>query len=563
MSQKHFIKRIIEEDNKTGKYGKRVHTRFPPEPNGYLHIGHAKAVCLNFNLAKEYNGICNLRFDDTNPTKEENKYVEAIKRDIKWLGYDWEDRLYFASDYFEKMYQYAVQLVKEGKAYVDDLDETEIREYRGTVKTPGKNSPYRNRSIEENLNLLEKMKNGEFEEGHCVLRAKIDMAHPNMLMRDPLIYRIRHKKHHRTGDKWHIYPMYDYAHCLEDSIERITHSLCTLEFENNRALYDWFLEAIGTYRPQQIEFARLNLSHTIMSKRKLEKLVSNNFVDGWDDPRLPTLAGLKRRGYTPEAIKSFIDSVGVAKADNLIEMSLLEYHIRQNLNKTSSRVMGVLKPLKVVITNYPENKTEILEMINNPEDKAAGTREVPFSRELYIERSDFMKNPPKKFWRLGPGREVRLRWAYFIKCEDFVIDKETGEVKEIHCTYDPETKGGSAPDGRKVKATLHWVSAKHALDAEVRLYEHLLEISSLSEVEKGKDFTDYLNSESLQILNNCKVEPGLKNVEPLERFQFERVGYFCVDKDSTRDKLIFNRTVTMRDQWKKILKKQRNNKKYK
>ncbi len=556
-----FITDIIDKDNLTGKYNNRVHTRFPPEPNGYLHIGHAKSICLNFEIAKKYGGLCNLRFDDTNPTTEDTEYVESIQEDIKWLGYDWEDRLYYASDYFEKFYDYAVQLIKKGKAYVCHLSEEEIREYRGTVKQPGKESPYRNRSVEENLMLFEKMKNGEFKDGECTLRAKIDMAASNMKMRDPLIYRIRHKKHHRTGDKWCIYPMYDFAHCLEDSIEGITHSLCTLEFENNRPLYDWFLDELEVYHPQQIEFARLNLSYTVMSKRKLLELVEKGYVKGWDDPRMPTLSGMRRRGYTPKSIRDFIDKVGISKADNLVDIALLEHSVREDLNKKANRVMAVLNPIKVIITNYPEDKTELLTAINNPEDESQGTREVPFSRELFIERTDFMENPPKKFYRLSPGREVRLRYAYFIKCEKVIKDENTGEIKEILCTYDPATKGGSSPDGRKVKATLHWVSAKHAINATVNLYEHLFEIEDLGKIEKGKTYLDYLNPNSLKVLKECKMEPSLKNVKPMQQFQFERIGYFVVDPDSKENELVFNRTVTLKDEWARILKRKNANKK--
>ena len=548
-----FIRNIIDEDLKTNKYDGRVHTRFPPEPNGYLHIGHAKSICLNFGIAKKYNGLCNLRFDDTNPIKEDPEFVQSIQNDIKWLGFDWEDRLYHASDYFDQMYEYAIQLVKEGKAYVCSLSEKEIREYRGTVKEPGKESPYRNRSIEENLDLLERMKNGEFEDGAHTLRAKIDMAASNMLMRDPLIYRIRRKKHHRTDDKWNIYPMYDFAHCLEDSIERITHSLCSIEFENNRPLYDWFLDALDVYHPQQIEFARLNLNYTVMSKRKLLELVNEGFVSGWDDPRLPTICGLRRRGYTPKAIRTFCDRIGLAKRQSLVDMALLEHTIRENLNKSAPRVMAVLNPLKVIIDNYLEDLIEEMDAINNPEDASAGMRKVPFSKIIYIEKNDFMEDAPKKFYRLTPGREVRLRYAYFIKCE-YAVKDENGNLTELHCTYDPETKGGSAPDGRKVKATLHWVSAKHAINAEVRLYSHLLSVPDPG--LENKDFKECLNPDSLEILKDCKLEPGLANSKPGERFQFERQGYFCVDsKDSKPDKLVFNRTVTLRDEWARLQKR--------
>ena len=548
-----FIRNIIDEDLKTNKYEGRVHTRFPPEPNGYLHIGHAKSICLNFGIARDYNGLCNLRFDDTNPIKEDPEFVQSIQNDIKWLGFDWEDRLYHASDYFDQMYEYAIQLIKEGKAYVCSLSEKEIREYRGTVKQPGKESPYRIRSIEENLDLLERMKNGEFEDGTHTLRAKIDMDASNMLMRDPLIYRIRRKKHHRTGDKWNIYPMYDFAHCLEDSIERITHSLCSIEFENNRPLYDWFLDALNVYHPQQIEFARLNLNYTVMSKRKLLELVNEGFVSGWDDPRLPTICGLRRRGYTPESIRIFCDRIGLAKRQSLVDMALLEHTIREDLNKSAPRVMAVLNPLKVIIDNYPEDLVEEMDAINNPEDASAGSRKVPFSKIIYIEKNDFMEDAPKKFYRLTPGREVRLRYAYFIKCE-YAVKDENGDLTELHCTYDPKTKGGSAPDGRKVKATLHWVSAKHALEAEVRLYSYLLSVPDPG--LENKDFKECLNPNSLNVLKDCKLEPGLAKSKQGERFQFERQGYFCVDsKDSKPGKLVFNRTVTLRDEWARLQKK--------
>ncbi|NIM91416.1 MAG: glutamine--tRNA ligase/YqeY domain fusion protein [Candidatus Aminicenantes bacterium] len=550
-----FIKDIIDDDMKTDKYGGRVHTRFPPEPNGYLHIGHAKSICLNFGLAKEYNGLCNLRFDDTNPETEEMEYVESIKDDVRWLGFDWEDRLYHASDYFEQLYEYAVQLVKKGKAYVCDLSMDQIREYRGTLTEPGKESPYRNRSIEESLDLLERMKAGEFEEGARVLRAKIDMAHPNVLMRDPTLYRIRKKDHYRTGGEWCIYPTYDFTHCLSDSIEGITHSICTLEFENNRPLYDWILDELGVHHPQQIEFARLNLSHTIMSKRRLLELVEEGLVSGWDDPRMPTLSGLRRRGYTPESIRNFCDEIGVAKANSIVDIVMLENSIREELNKTTPRVMAVLRPLKVVIINYPEDKEEELEAVNNPEDPSMGTRKVPFSRVLYIEQDDFREEPPKKFFRLAPGREVRLRYAYFVKCVDVIKDEKTGEILELHCTYDPATRGGDAPDGRKVKSTMHWVSAKEAVEAEVRLYDYLFTKRDASEVEEGKDFKSNLNPNSLATLTSCMLEPSLKDAKPGSRFQFERLGYFCVDTvDSTPDKLVFNRTVTLRDPWEKIRK---------
>jgi len=553
-----FIRQIIAEDVKQGKNGGRVHTRFPPEPNGYLHIGHAKAICLNFEVAEEFGGLCNLRFDDTNPTKEDPHYVEAIKEDVRWLGFDWGEREYYASDYFDQLYEYALQLIKAGKAYVDSLSQEEIRKYRGTLTEPGKESPYRNRSVEENLELFERMRAGEFEEGECVLRAKIDMASPNILMRDPTLYRIKKVPHHRTGNKWCIYPMYDFAHCLSDAIEGITHSLCTLEFENNRALYDWVLDQLPVpSRPRQIEFARLNLSHTVLSKRKLLKLVQEGHVDGWDDPRMPTIAGMRRRGYTPEAIREFCNRIGVAKNESIVDFALLEHCVRQDLNKRAPRVMAVLDPLRLVIENYPEGKEEYLEAINNPEDPSAGTRLVPFSRVLYIEKEDFMENPPKKFYRLAPGREVRLRYAYFVRCTGVVRDPKTGEIVEVRCTYDPATRGGDAPDGRKVKATLHWVSAAHAIEAEVRLYENLFTKRDPNDVEEGKDFTDYLNPNSLRILKGCKLEPSLAQAKPGDRFQFERLGYFCVDtKDSKPGKPVFNRTVTLKDTWAKVREKE-------
>jgi glutaminyl-tRNA synthetase len=554
-----FIKYIIDEDIKAGKNDKRIHTRFPPEPNGYLHIGHAKSVCLNFGLAEEYGGLCNLRFDDTDPSKEKVEYVESIKQDVRWLGFDWEDREYYASDYFEQLYEYAVQLIKKGKAYVDSLSADQVQEYRGTLTEPGKNSPYRERSIEENLNLFERMRAGEFEEGDHVLRAKIDMASSNMLMRDPTLYRIKKVPHYRTAAMWMIYPMYDFTHCLSDSIEGITHSICTLEFEINRELYDWVLNELEVYHPQQIEFARLNLSHTVLSKRKLIRLVEEGHVDGWDDPRLPTISGLHRRGYTPESIRHFCDRIGVAKADSLVDIALLEYCIREDLNKKAPRVMGVLRPLKVIIDNYPEGQVEQLDAVNNPEDPNMGTRKVPFSRELYIEQDDFMEIPPKKFFRLAPGREVRLRYAYFITCVDAVKDPKTGEVIELHCTYDPQTRGGDAPDGRKVKGTLHWVAAPQAVSAEVRLYDHLFVKENPNEGEEGKDFSDYINPNSLEVLKNCLVEPSLSKAEPKSRYQFERLGYFCVDaKDSKQGALVFNRTATLRDTWAKILRAQQN-----
>ena len=552
-----FIKYIIDEDLKAGKNDGRVHTRFPPEPNGYLHIGHAKSICLNFGLAEEYRGVCNLRFDDTDPAKEEVEYVESIKQDVRWLGFDWQNREYYASDYFEQLFEYAIQLIKKGKAYVDSLSSDQIREYRGSLTQPGKNSPYRERTIEENLDMFERMRAGEYKEGEHVLRAKIDMTSANMLMRDPTLYRIKKVPHYRTGSMWVIYPMYDFTHCLSDSIEGITHSICTLEFEINRELYDWVLDRLEVYHPQQIEFARLNLNYTVLSKRKLIRLVEEGHVDGWDDPRMPTISGLRRRGYTPESIRHFCERIGVAKADSTVDIALLEYCIREHLNKIAPRVMGVLRPLKIIIDNYPVDQVEELDAINNPEDPDMGTRKIPFSRELYIEQDDFMEEPPKKFFRLAPGREVRLRYAYFITCVDAVKDPETGEVTELHCTYDPLTRGGDAPDGRKVKGTLHWVSASHALGVEVRLYDHLFLKENPNEVEEGKDFNDYINTNSLKKLTNCMVEPGLATAAPGDRFQFERLGYFCVDtKDSKAGDLVFNRTVTLRDTWAKILKAQ-------
>ncbi len=549
-----FIKHIIEEDIKNNKNEGKVQTRFPPEPNGYLHIGHAKSICLNFGVAAEYNGLCNLRFDDTNPSKEESEYVQSIIEDVRWLGFDWAERQYYASDYFEKLYEYAVQLIKEGKAFVCDLSSDEIREYRGTLTEPGRESPFRNRSVEENLDLFERMKNGEFEDGSKTLRAKIDMTSGNINMRDPVFYRIQRATHHRTGDTWCIYPMYDYAHCVSDSIERITHSLCTLEFEDHRPLYDWFLNELDVFHPQQIEFARLNLTYTLMSKRKLLRLVEEGHVNGWDDPRMPTISGLRRRGYTPESIRNFCDRIGVAKADSTVDMALLEYCIREDLNKSAMRVMSVLNPLKVVITNYPENQTDELDAVNNPEDPEAGTRKVPFSKVIYIEKDDFMEDPPKKFFRLAPGREVRLRYAYFITCTDVIKDDQTGESVELHCTYDSETRGGDSSDGRKVKATLHWVSAEHALDVDVRLYNNLFTVEN---PETGDELTEFINPDSLQVLTSCKVEPALAGASPGSRFQFERLGYFCVDPDSSPDLPVFNRTVTLRDTWAKIKKAQK------
>ena len=552
----HFIRKIIEDDLQTNKYEGRVMTRFPPEPNGYLHIGHAKSICLNFGLAREYGGLCNLRFDDTNPTKEDVEYVESIKEDVRWLGFDWDDRLYYASDYFAQLYHYAVQLIKDGKAYVDSLTAEDIKEYRGTLKEPGSESPYRNRSIEENLDLFERMRAGEFENGAHVLRARIDMASGNLNMRDPVMYRILHAEHHRTGNTWCIYPMYDWAHGLCDSIEGITHSICTLEFEDHRPLYDWFLEQLQVYHPQQIEFARLNLTHTVMSKRKLLRLVQEGVVRGWDDPRMPTISGLRRRGYTPEAIQDFCERIGVAKKDSTVDIKLLEYYIREDLNRRAPRVMSILRPIRVVINNYPEDQVEELEAINNPEDSTMGTRLVPFSRLLYIEREDFREDPPKKWFRLAPGREVRLRYGYYITCVDVVKDERTGEIVELHCTYDPETRGGWSSDGRKVRGTLHWVSAAHAIEGEVRVYNHLFLDPHPEEAGDGADFMSNLNEKSLEVLKSCKLEPSLATAAPGSRYQFERLGYFCVDQDSSGEKLVFNRTVTLRDTWAKIEKKQ-------
>jgi glutaminyl-tRNA synthetase len=552
-----FIREIVEEDLKTNKYGGRVHTRFPPEPNGFLHIGHAKAIYINFSIAADYGGLCNLRFDDTNPTKEETKYAKAIQEDVRWLGFDWGDRLYHASDYFPQLYRFAIKLIKKGKAYVDDQSADQIRETRGTLTEPGKDSPYRNRSVEENLDLFERMRKGEFPDGSRVLRAKIDMASGNLNMRDPVMYRILHATHHRTGEEWCVYPTYDFTHGQSDSIEGITHSLCSLEFEDHRPLYDWFLDELEIHHPRQIEFARLNLNYTVLSKRRLLKLVGEGHVNGWDDPRMPTISGLRRRGYTPESIRTFCGRIGVAKRDSVVDVALLEHCLREDLNKRAQRMMAVLRPLKVIIDNYPEDQTEELDAVNNPEDSEMGTRKVPFSRVLYIERDDFREQPPKKFYRLAPSREVRLRYAYFIKCERVVKEEKTGEVMELHCTYDPATKGGDAPDGRKVKATLHWVSAQHSVPAEVRLYEHLFTKPNPDEVEEGSDFTANLNPKSLEVLTPCHLEPSLSGSKPGDRYQFERLGYFCVDPDSKKDKLVFNRTVTLRDVWAKIQKKQR------
>jgi len=562
---KDFIRNIIEEDLKTNKHNGKVITRFPPEPNGYLHIGHAKSICLNFGIAEEYEGgMCSLRFDDTNPLKESTEYVESIKSDVKWLGFDWKDRLFFTSDYFEKLYLFAKKLIQDGKAYVCSLSADEIKQFRGTLTEQGKESPYRNRSIEENLDLFRKMKAGEFEDGTHVLRAKIDMSSPNLSMRDPALFRIRRVSHHRTGDAWCIYPMYDFAHCLSDAIEGVTHSLCTLEFENNRPLYNWIIEnAEPECRPEQTEFARLNLTYTVMSKRKLSELVEGKFVSGWDDPRMPTLSGLRRRGYTPRAIRNFCDRIGIAKRDSMVDLALLEHTVREDLNDTAPRAMAVLRPLKVVITNYPEDSSEEFDFPWHPQDENMGSRKVPFSRILYIEQDDFMEDPPKKFFRLSPGREVRLRYAYLITCSEIIKDEKTGEIKELLCTYDPETKGGSAPDGRKVKATLHWVSAAHAVKSEVRLYDTLFTkenpLKESPEGAKEESFTTTINPGSLEILTDCMVEPVLADTEPGTRYQFERLGYFCVDsKESTKGKPVFNRTVTLRDQWAKVLKQKKN-----
>ncbi len=549
-----FIRQIINEDNRAGKHAGRVHTRFPPEPNGYLHIGHAKSICLNFGIAAEYGGLANLRFDDTNPTKEEQEYIDSIKEDVRWLGFDWQDREFYASDYFDQLHEWALKLIRDGKAFVCDLTADQIREHRGTLTEPGKESPYRNRAVEENLALFERMRQGEFPDGTRTLRAKIDMVHPNLNMRDPVMYRILHASHHRTGDRWCIYPMYDWTHGQSDSIERITHSICTLEFENHRPLYDWFIRELGIFAPRQIEFARLNLTYTIMSKRKLLRLVQDGHVSGWNDPRIPTIGGLRRRGYTPAAIRAFCSRIGIAKTESTIDVQLLEYCVREDLNRVAPRAMAVLRPLKVVITNYPDGQVEQLDAINNPEDLAAGTRKVPFSKVLYIERDDFMENPPKKFFRLAPGREVRLRYAYFITCEEVVKDPATGEIAELRCTYDPATRGGDAPDGRKVKATLHWVSAEHAVEAEVRLYDHLFTQPNPDDVPEGRDFTMHLNPVSLEVLRGCQVEPSLADKQPEYRCQFERLGYFCVDADSNSDRPVFNRTVTLKDTWAKIQK---------
>ncbi|MGB8917626.1 MAG: glutamine--tRNA ligase/YqeY domain fusion protein [Candidatus Sulfotelmatobacter sp.] len=549
-----FVRDIIIEDLKTNKHNGRVQTRFPPEPNGYLHIGHAKAICIDFGLADEFGGHTNLRFDDTNPEKEETEYVESIKADVKWLGFNW-DGLFYASDYFDQLYEWAIKLIKDGKAYVDDLTAEEIRKHRGTLTEPGKDSPYRNRSVEENLDLFERMRAGEFPDGSRTLRAKVDMGSPNLNLRDPVMYRILHAEHHRTGNKWCIYPMYDYAHGQSDSIERVTHSICTLEFEDHRPLYNWFIQQLGIFPSRQIEFDRLNLTYTLLSKRKLLQLVQEGRVSGWDDPRMPTLGGIRRRGYTPEAVRNFCGAIGVSKTTGSIELAMLEHFVREDLNKRAPRVMAVLRPLKVVIDNYPENQVEEMDAVNNPEDASAGMRKVPFSRVLYIERDDFREDPPKGYFRLSPGREVRLRYGYFITCKS-VVKNDKGEVVEVHCSYDPATHGGNAPDGRKVKSTIHWVSAANAIDAEVRIYEHLFSKENPSEVEDGKDVLDNLNPNSLEVITDAKLEPSLAKATAGSRYQFERLGYFCVDPDSKGDKLVFNRTVALKDTWARVEKKQ-------
>jgi glutaminyl-tRNA synthetase len=555
VSPSHFIQNIIKDDLETGKFEGRVHTRFPPEPNGFLHIGHAKSICLNFGVAKEFGGLCNLRMDDTNPLKEDTSFVDSIKKDVEWLGFDWGDRLFFTSDYFERLYQFAVQLIKSGKAYVDDLNPEEIRAYRGTLTEPGKESPCRNRLEEENLDLFERMKKGEFEEGSKSLRAKIDMGSGNLNMRDPVIYRILKVNHHRTGNAWDIYPMYDFAHCLSDSMENVTHSLCTLEFEDHRPLYDWILSELNVYRPQQIEFARLNMDYTVLSKRKLLQLVQGNHVSGWDDPRMPTISGLRRRGYTPEAIRDFCERIGVAKKASTVEIPLLEHCVREDLNKRSARVMAVLRPLKVIIENYPEEKVEELEAENNPEDPTMGKRKIPFCREIYVERDDFMEDPPKKFFRLTPGKEVRLKHAYIIKCEKAIKDPQTGEVVELRCSYDPETKSGEGVS-RKIKGTLHWVSAKHCHEAEVRLYESLFSVSNPGDEKKNPEIKEVLNPDSVENLKDCKIEPALATESKYIHYQFLRLGYFCLDlADSAKGQFVFNRTVTLRDTWAKMIKK--------
>ncbi|MBN1808155.1 MAG: glutamine--tRNA ligase/YqeY domain fusion protein [Planctomycetes bacterium] len=545
-----FVRDIIDGDLSSGRFDNRVHTRFPPEPNGYLHIGHAKAVCLNFGIARDYGGLCNLRFDDTNPSKEEEEYVNAIVEDVRWLGFDWQDRLFFASDYFDRMCEYAVRLIETGNAYVDDLSAGEIREYRGTLTEPGRESPFRNRPVDENLDLFSRMKNGEFHDGARVLRAKIDMSHPNLNMRDPVIYRILHASHHRTGDKWCIYPMYDWAHGLEDSIEGVTHSICTLEFENHRPLYDWFLDALDIYHPRQIEFARLNLSYTVMSKRLLLELVRSGSVSGWDDPRMPTISGMRRRGCSPQSIRTFCNRIGVAKVNSTVSLEFLEHCVREDLNLSSPRFMGVLDPVRLIIDNYPEGESDELDAVNNPEDPSAGSRKVTFSRELFIERDDFMEDPPGKFYRLAPGREVRLRYAYFVTCTGVVKDG-SGRITEIHCSYDPATRGGDAPDGRKVKSTLHWVSAPHAIDAEVRLYDKLFSVEDPL-AGNPSDLASLVNPDSLKILSSCRLEPACASLGPLDRIQLERIGYFCVDPDSSPSRPVLNRTVGLRDSWAKL-----------
>lgn len=552
-----FIQDAIQEDLQMGKNDGRVHTRFPPEPNGYLHIGHAKAICIDFGMAQKFNGMCNLRFDDTNPVKEDTEYVDSIMGDVRWLGFDWDDRLFYASDYFGQLYQFALELIQKGLAYVCDLNADQVREYRGTLTEPGKNSPYRDRSVEENLDLFQRMKNGEFEEGSRTLRAKIDMASPNLNMRDPVMYRILRANHHRTGDTWCIYPMYDFQHPLSDAIEGITHSLCSLEYEDHRPLYDWFVQHVSVpNKPRQIEFARLNLNYTVMSKRKLIELVKKGYVNGWDDPRMPTICGLRRRGYTPASIRNFCERIGVAKTFSTVDIGLLEHCIREDLNLNASRVMGVLRPVKVILDNYPEGQVEEFEVENNPEKPEMGSRKIPFSRVLYIEQDDFMENPPRKYFRLAPGQEVRLKNAYFIKCEKIIKDEKTGEVIELHCSYDPATRGGNAPDGRKVKGTIHWVSAQHALDAEVRLYDSLFSVPNPDAESEGGDYKDFLNPNSLEVLAHCKVEPSLAAVKPGDRFQFLRMGYFCTDSDTADGKLVFNRTVGLKDTWAKVAAKE-------
>ncbi len=551
MESTHFIRSIINEDLKTGKFGGRVQTRFPPEPNGYLHIGHAKSICLNFGLAKEYNGQCNLRFDDTNPSKEETEYVESIMDDVRWLGFRWDDRLFYASDYFDQLFEYAVRLIELGKAYVCELTPEEMREYRGTLTEPGRNSPFRDRSIAENKDLFLRMRAGEYPDGSKTLRAKIDMSSGNLNMRDPVIYRILRSQHHRTGNRWCIYPMYDFAHCVSDSIEKITHSICTLEFEDHRPLYDWFLDQLGVYHPQQIEFARLSLNYTVMSKRKLLELVQRGLVNGWDDPRMPTIAGLRRRGYPPEAIRTFCERIGVAKGNSVVDFSMLEHCIRENLNVTAPRVMAVINPLKVIIDNYPEGMVEELDAQNNPEDITAGSRKIPFSREIYIEKEDFREDPPKKYFRLSPGREVRLKHAYYVTCTHVVKDPASGEIREVHCQFDPDSRGGGTPDGRRVDGTLHWVSVGHALDAEIRMYDRLFSVANPS--EGAEPFLSYLSSDSLKILKGCKIEPSLQHATPGNRYQFLRTGYFCADlKDHSPDHPVFNQTVSLKDSWAKI-----------